>query len=287
METNRPDPLQRNGSGRFFCFHEVSKGSTYRLMLYQMLRNTRCQTRNFSFSSGSNAISHSPIRPMPHPHLQTNPDYPRRDLLGCHIRRADRSSRGSCRRFGFEMGCLVCTPADDRSFLLKPCRSSIPDFAAPQSEPPHFRGYHKYRIEIVTNADLPHKRIANLPGTHFVCHLAGFAKLCGCQFLIRHSRIGQIGILKCFDPGLFSSRRRCAAASSSRRACSARRSSCSRFSCSAACCAATCWRFVSAILSNGGTAKSRMRQVLRRPASPKEFGVSASSVRPAPAAAEA
>ena len=36
------------------------------------------------------------------------------------------------------MGCLVCTPADDRSFLLKPCRSSIPDFAAPQSEPPRF-----------------------------------------------------------------------------------------------------------------------------------------------------
>jgi len=75
---------------------------------------------------------------MPHPHLQTNPDYPRRDLPGCHIRHADRSSRGSCRRFGFEMGCLVCTPADDRLFLLKPCRSSIPDFAAPQSEPPRF-----------------------------------------------------------------------------------------------------------------------------------------------------
>ena len=46
--------------------------------------------------------------------------YPRRDLPGCRIRRADRSSRGSCRRFGFEMGCLVCTPADDRSLLLKP-----------------------------------------------------------------------------------------------------------------------------------------------------------------------
>ena len=83
-------------------------------------------------------FSHPPIRPMPHPHLQTNPDYPRRDLLGCHIRRADRSSRGSCRRFGFEMGCLVCTPVDDRLFLLTPCRSSIPDFAAPRSEPPHF-----------------------------------------------------------------------------------------------------------------------------------------------------
>ena len=61
--------------GDFFCFHEVSKGSTYRLMLYQMLRNTRCQTRNFSFSSGSNAISHSPIHPTLHPHLQTNLDY--------------------------------------------------------------------------------------------------------------------------------------------------------------------------------------------------------------------
>ena len=65
-------------------------------------------------------FSHPPIRPMPHPHLQTSPDYPRRDLPGCRIRRADRSSRGSCRRFGFEMGCLVCTPADDRSLLLKP-----------------------------------------------------------------------------------------------------------------------------------------------------------------------
>ena len=83
-------------------------------------------------------FSHPPIRPMPHPHLQTNPDYPRRDLLGCHIRHADRSSRDSCRWFGFEMGCLVCTSANDRSFLLKPCRSSIPDFAAPQSEPPRF-----------------------------------------------------------------------------------------------------------------------------------------------------
>lgn len=61
--------------GDLFCFHEVSKGSTYRLMLYQMLRNTRCQTRNFSFSSGSNAISHSPIHPTLHPHLQTNLDY--------------------------------------------------------------------------------------------------------------------------------------------------------------------------------------------------------------------
>lgn len=61
--------------GDFFCFHEVSKGGTYRLMLYQMLRNTRCQTRNFSFSSGSNAISHSPIHPTLHPHLQTNLDY--------------------------------------------------------------------------------------------------------------------------------------------------------------------------------------------------------------------
>ena len=39
-------------------------------------------------------FSHPPIRPMPHPHFQTNPDYPRRDLLGCHIRHADRSSRG-------------------------------------------------------------------------------------------------------------------------------------------------------------------------------------------------
>ena len=84
-------------------------------------------------------FSHPPIRPTLRPHLQTNPDYPRRDLLGCHIRRADRSSRGSCRRFGFEMGCLACTPADDRSFLLKPYRSSIPDFAAPQSEPPRFQ----------------------------------------------------------------------------------------------------------------------------------------------------
>ena len=61
--------------GDFFCFHEVSKGSTYRLMLYQMLRNTRCQTRNFSFSSVSNAISHAPIHPTLHPHLQTNLDY--------------------------------------------------------------------------------------------------------------------------------------------------------------------------------------------------------------------
>ena len=34
-------------------------------------------------------------------------------------------------------------------------------------------------------------------------HFAGFAKFCGCQFLIRHSRIGQIGVLKCFDSGLF------------------------------------------------------------------------------------
>ena len=83
-------------------------------------------------------FSHPPIRPMPHPHLQTSPDYPRRDLPGYRIRHADRSSRGSCRRFGFEMGYLVCAPADDRSFLLKPCRSSIPDFAAPRSEPPHF-----------------------------------------------------------------------------------------------------------------------------------------------------
>ena len=124
--------------GDFFCFHEVSKGSTCCRILYQMLRNTRCQTRNFSFSSGSNAISHPPIRPMPHPHLQTNPDYPRRDLPGCRIRRADRSSRDSCRRFGFEMGCLVCTPADDKLFLLTPYRSSIPDFAAPRSEPPRF-----------------------------------------------------------------------------------------------------------------------------------------------------
>ena len=75
---------------------------------------------------------------MPHPHLQTNPDYPRRDLPGCRIRRADRSSRGSCRRFGFEMGCLVCTPADDKLPLSTPYRSSIPDFAAPRSEPPRF-----------------------------------------------------------------------------------------------------------------------------------------------------
>lgn len=83
-------------------------------------------------------FSHPLIRPMPHPHLQTNPDYPRRDLPGCRIRRADRSSRDSCRRFGFEMGCLVCTPADDKLFLLTPYRSSIPDFAAPRSEPPRF-----------------------------------------------------------------------------------------------------------------------------------------------------
>ncbi len=34
-------------------------------------------------------------------------------------------------------------------------------------------------------------------------HFAGFAKFCGCQFLIRHSRIRQVGVLKCFDPGLF------------------------------------------------------------------------------------
>ena len=75
---------------------------------------------------------------MPHPHLQTSPGYPRRDLLGCHIRRADRSSRGSCRRFGFEMEYLVCTPADDKLSLSTPYRSSIPDFAAPRSEPPRF-----------------------------------------------------------------------------------------------------------------------------------------------------
>ena len=61
--------------GGFFCLHEVSKGSTYRLMLYQMLRNTRCRVRDFSFSGGSNAISHSPIHPTLHPHLQTNLDY--------------------------------------------------------------------------------------------------------------------------------------------------------------------------------------------------------------------
>lgn len=36
------------------------------------------------------------------------------------------------------MGCLVCTPADDKLFLLTPYRSSIPDFAAPRSEPPRF-----------------------------------------------------------------------------------------------------------------------------------------------------
>ena len=35
--------------GDFFCLHEVSKGSTYRLMLYQMLRNTRCRVRDFAF----------------------------------------------------------------------------------------------------------------------------------------------------------------------------------------------------------------------------------------------
>ena len=34
-------------------------------------------------------------------------------------------------------------------------------------------------------------------------HFAGFAKFCGCQFVIRHSRIRQIGVLKCFDSGLF------------------------------------------------------------------------------------
>ena len=84
-------------------------------------------------------FSHPPIRPMPHPHLQTSPDYPRRDLPGYRIRHADRSSRGSCRRFGFEMGYLVCAPADDRSFLLKPCCSSIPDFAALRSGPPRFQ----------------------------------------------------------------------------------------------------------------------------------------------------
>ena len=83
-------------------------------------------------------FSHPPIRPMPHPHLQTNPDYPRRDLRGGQSRPPDRSSRDSCRGCGFEMGCFVCSPANDRSFLLKPCRSSIPDFAAPQSEPPRF-----------------------------------------------------------------------------------------------------------------------------------------------------
>ena len=81
-------------------------------------------------------FSHSPIRPMPHPHLQTNPDYPRRDLTGYCTRRADQSSCGSCRRVDFEMGCLACTPADDKLFLLTPYRSSIPDFAAPRSEPP-------------------------------------------------------------------------------------------------------------------------------------------------------
>lgn len=36
------------------------------------------------------------------------------------------------------MGCLVCTPADDKLFLLTPYRSSIPDFAAPRSEPSRF-----------------------------------------------------------------------------------------------------------------------------------------------------
>ncbi len=83
-------------------------------------------------------FSHPPIRPMPHPHLQTNPDYPRRDLTGYCTRRADQSSCGSCRRVDFEMGCLACTPADDKLSLSTPYRSSIPDFAAPRSEPPCF-----------------------------------------------------------------------------------------------------------------------------------------------------
>ena len=33
---------------------------------------------------------------------------------------------------------VVCTPADDKLPLLTPYRSSIPDFAAPRSEPPRF-----------------------------------------------------------------------------------------------------------------------------------------------------
>ena len=33
---------------------------------------------------------------------------------------------------------VVCTPADDKLSLLTPYRSSIPDFAAPRSEPPRF-----------------------------------------------------------------------------------------------------------------------------------------------------
>ena len=75
---------------------------------------------------------------MPRPHLQTSPDYPRRDLTGYCTRRVDQSSCGSCRRVDFEMGCLVCTPADDKLSLSTPYRSSIPDFAAPRSEPPRF-----------------------------------------------------------------------------------------------------------------------------------------------------
>ena len=80
---------------------------TYLISLFYCIGFSNVEKTNFS---------HPPIRPMPHPHLQTNPDYPRRDLPGCRIRRADRSSRGSCRRFGFEMGCLICTPADDRAY---------------------------------------------------------------------------------------------------------------------------------------------------------------------------
>ena len=62
-------------AGDFFCPHEVSKGDTHSPILYQMLWNTRCRVRNFSFSGGPNTISHSPIHPTPRPHLQTSPDY--------------------------------------------------------------------------------------------------------------------------------------------------------------------------------------------------------------------
>ena len=51
--------------GDFLCLHEASKGDTCCRILYQMLRNTRRRIRNFSFSSGSNAISHPPMLGRP------------------------------------------------------------------------------------------------------------------------------------------------------------------------------------------------------------------------------
>ena len=160
-------------------------------------------------------FSHPPIRPMPHPHLQTNPDYPRRDLPGCRIRRADRSSRGSCRRFDFSSDrvsdgvsdhvcralfhawCRVDVGAE-REFvaqtvqavvraaglvlrwgawfvlrLMINCpfqRHIVPVFQISLLRGQNllvFCGCHKYRIEIVANADLPYKRIP-LPCSAFV-----------------------------------------------------------------------------------------------------------------------